>query len=112
MSAEVITFEGVHLLYGRTLALDLEELRFGAGERVFVLGHSGSGKTTLSRLVKGRLRASTGQVRVLGLDPWAADRKERRRVQRGRKVSTRSIARALTWSLGRLRRRETDLRAP
>jgi GT2 family glycosyltransferase len=44
-----------------------------------------------------------------GLGPILA---ERRRVQRGRKVSTRSIARALTWSLGRLRRRETDLRAP
>lgn len=79
---DVIRFHDVHLLFGRTLALDLEELRIGPGERVFVLGHSGSGKTTLSRLVKGRLRPSTGTVSVLGMDPATSDRRERRKVQR------------------------------
>jgi GT2 family glycosyltransferase len=44
-----------------------------------------------------------------GLGPVLA---ERRRVQRGRRVSTRAIAKALTWSLGKLRRRDTDLRPP
>lgn len=81
-TAPVIRLEDVHVLFGRTLALDVEELVFGAGERVFVLGHSGSGKTTLSRLVKGRLRPSTGRVSVLGHDPATADRRQRRRIQR------------------------------
>jgi GT2 family glycosyltransferase len=43
-----------------------------------------------------------------GLQPILA---ERRRVQSGRRVSTRTIARAMTWSLGKLRRRDADLRA-
>lgn len=82
MTETVIRLDDVHVLFGRILALDVEELAFGAGERVFVLGHSGSGKTTLSRLVKGRLRPSTGRVTVLGHDPAAADARERRRIQR------------------------------
>jgi len=77
----VIRLDGVHVLFGRTLALDVEALQIGAGERVFVLGHSGSGKTTLSRLIKGRLKPSTGRVRVLGRDP-ANGGGRRRSVQR------------------------------
>lgn len=72
----------VHVLYGTTCALDIEQLAIQPGERVFVLGHSGSGKTTLGRLIKGRQRPSTGQVRVLGGDPAAADRQRRRALQR------------------------------
>ncbi len=44
-----------------------------------------------------------------GLGPVLA---ERRRVQGSRKVTTRAIAKALTWNLGKLLRRDTDLRAP
>jgi len=79
--AAVIQLEKVHVLYGSTLALDVERLAVGAAERVFVLGASASGKTTLARLVKGRLRPSTGTVRVLGQDP-AASGAERRGIQR------------------------------
>ncbi len=78
----VIHLEGIHVLFGRTLALDFEALEIGAGERVFILGHSGSGKTTLSRLIKGRLKPSTGSVRVLGVDPAAPESKARRSIQR------------------------------
>ncbi len=77
----VMELEKVHVLYGSTLALDVERLAVGAAERVFVLGASGSGKTTLARVVKGRLRPSTGTVRVLGQDPAAAGA-ERRAIQR------------------------------
>ncbi len=76
----IVELESVHVLYGSTLALDIESLEIGAGERVFVLGHSGSGKTTLARLIKGRLRPSTGTVRVLGRNPAAV--RDRRRRQR------------------------------
>ena len=67
--SSVIRLRGVHLLYGTTCALDVERLDVSAGERVFVLGHSGSGKTTLSRIIKGRVRPSTGIVEVLGQNP-------------------------------------------
>ena len=73
----VIRLTGIHVLYGRQLALDLELLEIGSGERVFVLGHSGSGKTTLSRLIKGWLRPSTGTVEVLGSDPATGKRSDR-----------------------------------
>ena len=76
----VVLLDSVHVLFGSTLALDVERLEITAGERVFVLGHSGSGKTTLSRLIKGRTRPSTGSVRVLGEDPGATEgRRERQR---------------------------------
>lgn len=78
----VIQLESVHALYGRTLALDVERLSIGPGERVFVLGHSGSGKTTLSRLIKGRLEPSTGRINVLGCDPAIPDPARRRSIQR------------------------------
>ena len=78
----VIELDGVHALLGRTLALDVEKLRISSGERVFVLGRSGSGKTTLSRLVKGRLQASTGRVKVLDTDPVPAQPDARRAIQR------------------------------
>lgn len=81
-AAPVVRLEGIHVLFGRTLALDLEKLEIGAGERVFVLGHSGSGKTTLSRLIKGRLKPSTGRVRVLEVDPATSEARARRAIQR------------------------------
>ncbi len=37
---------------------------------------------------------------------------ERRRVQSSRTVGTRAIAKALTWNIGKLRRRDSDLRVP
>jgi phosphonate transport system ATP-binding protein len=78
----MIEIKDVHVLFGSTLALDLESLRIEAGERVFVLGHSGSGKTTLSRLIKGRLRPTSGTVRVLGEDPASPRPRVRREIQR------------------------------
>jgi len=78
----MIEVRDVHVLFGRTLALDLQKLSIEAGERVFVLGHSGSGKTTLARLLKGRLRPTTGTVRVLGKDPASSQPKIRREIQR------------------------------
>ena len=78
----VIRLRNVHALYGRSLALDVEQLFVGPGERVFVLGHSGSGKTTLSRLIKGRLEPSTGTTTVLGGDPADSEARKRRAIHR------------------------------
>ena len=78
----VIQLNDIHVLYGKECALDVEQMQFTGGERVFVLGHSGSGKTTLSRLIKGRQKPSTGEVRVLGTDPADPDRRIRRAIQR------------------------------
>jgi len=78
----VIRLRDLHLLYGRTCALDVERLEIRAGERVFVLGHSGSGKTSLSRIIKGRTKPSTGEVEVLGMSPHELERDAFRELQR------------------------------
>lgn len=78
----LIRARDLHVLFGTTRALSIEQLEIGAAERVFVLGHSGSGKTTLARLVKGRLRPSTGRIEVFGADPADPNTRVRRQVQR------------------------------
>lgn len=80
--APIVRFEGVHVLYGNLLALDIERLDIRPGERIFFLGRSGSGKTTLSKLIKGRLRPSTGRITVIGSNPAVETRRQRRDIQR------------------------------
>lgn len=46
--------------------VDIERWQVSAGEKVFVQGPSGSGKSTLLNLVSGMLRATSGEVSVLG----------------------------------------------
>lgn len=78
----VIEIRGVRVVYGAAQALAIENLRIHSGERVFVLGRSGSGKTTLSRIIKGRLKPTSGHVSVLGRDPFTSDSESRRAFQR------------------------------
>jgi energy-coupling factor transport system ATP-binding protein len=54
------------------------ELR--AGEYVGVVGPNGGGKSTLVRLLNGLLRANSGGVRVVGLDPATEPFEVRRKV--------------------------------
>lgn len=49
-------------------ALRVRALRIGPGDTLAVTGPSGSGKTTLVNLLAGILTASSGSVRVVGLD--------------------------------------------
>ena len=77
-----IELSGVHVLYGETMALDIEELTIQSGERVFILGRSAAGKSTLSQVIKGRIRPSTGTVKVLGFDPGNGKTLQRRINQR------------------------------
>ena len=51
-------------------ALDTLDLDVQRGELVGLLGRNGAGKTTTIKLCCGLLRPTTGQVRVLGHEPW------------------------------------------
>ena len=62
--------------------LSIDRLRIGRGERVAVIGPSGAGKSTLLRSIKGYVRPSQGKIEVMGVNPWTARRRERRRVGR------------------------------
>lgn len=54
-------------------ALQDVTLRVPNGSVMGIVGESGSGKSTLGRVILRLLRPSAGQVRINGLDPFAAD---------------------------------------
>jgi ABC-2 type transport system ATP-binding protein len=64
----------LHKSFGRTKALDGLDLQVPAGEVHGFLGPNGAGKSTTVRVLLGLLRkdpgAASGEVRVLGGDPW------------------------------------------
>lgn len=66
----VIEIEQLVKSYGKVHALRGLALRVQAGEVHGFLGPNGAGKTTTMRILLGLLRASSGQVRVFGRDPY------------------------------------------
>jgi ABC-2 type transport system ATP-binding protein len=65
-----ISVEGLVKHFGATRALDRLDLSVATGEVHGYLGPNGAGKTTTIRVLLGLLRADSGQVRLLGGDPW------------------------------------------
>jgi ABC-2 type transport system ATP-binding protein len=66
----VISMTGVVKRFGSTRALDGLDLSVAEGEVHGFLGPNGAGKTTTLRVLLGLLRIESGQVSVLGMDPW------------------------------------------
>jgi ABC-2 type transport system ATP-binding protein len=56
--------------FGATRALDGLDLEVATGEVHGFLGPNGSGKSTTIRVLLGLLRPDSGDVRLLGGDPW------------------------------------------
>jgi ABC-2 type transport system ATP-binding protein len=67
---EAITISGLVKTFGPTRALDGLDLEVDRGEVHGFLGPNGSGKTVTIRILLGLLRRDSGDVRVLGGDPW------------------------------------------
>ncbi|WP_328446128.1 ABC transporter ATP-binding protein [Amycolatopsis sp. NBC_00438] len=69
-----IAISGLHKSFGRTKALDGLDLQVPTGEVHGFLGPNGAGKSTTVRVLLGLLRkdpgADSGDVRLLGGDPW------------------------------------------
>ena len=65
----VISLDRVGKQYGKTPAVRELSLSVERGEMFGLIGPDGAGKTTTIRLICGLLRADTGGVRVLDLDP-------------------------------------------
>ncbi|MGQ7957978.1 ABC transporter ATP-binding protein [Pseudomonas sp. SP16.1] len=66
-----VEIRGVSQRYGRMTVLHGLDLTLGEGEVLGLFGHNGAGKTTTMKLILGLLRASEGQVSVLGRSPNA-----------------------------------------
>src|SRR5512144_2911484 len=69
MSNPVIQLSSLSRRFGEKNAVDRLTLDVRAGEIFGFLGHNGAGKTTTVRLLNGVLKPTSGQTRVLGLDP-------------------------------------------
>ena len=65
-----ISISGLHKAFGRTKALDGLDLQVPVGEVHGFLGPNGAGKSTTVRVLLGLLHADSGDVRLLGGDPW------------------------------------------
>ena len=69
MDTKVITINQLTRRFKETVAVDNLSLEVHAGEIFGFLGHNGAGKTTTVRLLNGVIEATSGSMRVLGLDP-------------------------------------------
>ena len=69
MSQTVVDVNNLSRTFGGTAALDDVSFRATAGQVHGLVGSNGAGKTTLLKHLLGLLRATTGSVRVFGLDP-------------------------------------------
>lgn len=76
----VIRTSGLTKRFGRTLALNGLELAVGSGEVHGFLGPNGAGKSTTIRILLGLVRATSGDARVFGLDPWTHAQEVRSRL--------------------------------
>lgn len=68
--SDVISIRKLVKTFGSTRALDGLDLTVPAGEVHGFLGPNGSGKTVTIRILLGLLRATDGEVQILGGDPW------------------------------------------
>jgi ABC-2 type transport system ATP-binding protein len=76
-SDPVARLVGVGKKYGAATALDGLDLSLRAGEIVALLGPNGAGKSTAVRLMLGLAGATSGTVRIFGVDPRKATARTR-----------------------------------
>ncbi|MBX8631299.1 MAG: ABC transporter ATP-binding protein [Thermoplasmata archaeon] len=66
--------------YGSLVAVDHLNLRIRKGEVYSLLGPNGAGKTTTIEMLEGMRKRTSGDIRILGLDPWKNAQRIRRKV--------------------------------
>lgn len=79
MTEPIIALSGLTKAFGKKQVLKGVDLEIPRGAVVGLLGTNGAGKSTLIKCLLGLFRASAGEVRILGEDPWSlsAEAKER-----------------------------------
>jgi ABC-2 type transport system ATP-binding protein len=70
-----IVVEDLRKSYGDVHAVKGVTFTVEDGECVAMLGPNGAGKTTTLEILEGYLQRDAGTVKVLGTDPWKADRR-------------------------------------
>jgi len=77
---DAITVTGLHKSYGSFEAVAGIDLHVREGEVFALLGPNGAGKTTTVEILEGFRKASSGDVRVLGMDPARGGRTLREQI--------------------------------
>lgn len=80
MSEPVIKTQELTRVFGDKTAVDSLSIELNAGSILGFLGVNGAGKTTTIRMLMGHLHPESGQVNVLGTDPWDWSQSQRCRV--------------------------------
>jgi ABC-type multidrug transport system ATPase subunit len=78
-SSDVVELRSVTRTFGDVTAVNDITWSVEAGGVLGLLGHNGAGKTTTLRLISGVLAATSGTVRVFGMDPVEHGAQVRRR---------------------------------
>lgn len=68
-----IRIRGLRKAYGGVVAVDGIDLDIGRGETFALLGPNGAGKSTTVEILEGYRLRTSGEVRVLGVDPAHGD---------------------------------------
>jgi ABC-2 type transport system ATP-binding protein len=76
----VIEIHGLHKRYGDHEAVRGIDLTVRRGEIFAFLGPNGAGKTTTVEILEGFREKTSGEVSVLGTDPWKASARWRERI--------------------------------
>lgn len=70
MPTPIIEIKNLTKYYGKTQALDKVNFKVEKGEVYGFIGPNGAGKSTTLRILMGMIRKNSGEVKVLGKDPW------------------------------------------
>ncbi len=65
-----ITLVGVAKRFGKKEVLNGLDLTVPRGSVTALLGRNGAGKSTLLKMLTGLMPRDSGEIRVLGMDPW------------------------------------------
>jgi len=76
----VVRTRGLTKRYGSLTAVDRLDIEVHPGEIFGLLGQNGAGKTTTILMLLGLTEPTSGQARVMGLDPTREPRRVKRRV--------------------------------
>ena len=66
---EMISGSGLTKYFGKFKALSHLDISLKKGQCLGLLGSNGAGKSTTIRIITGQIRPSSGEIRVMGIDP-------------------------------------------
>lgn len=97
----VIAVHGLRKIYAGAPVVDGISFKVAPGEIFGILGPNGAGETTTVECLQGLRRGESGQVSVLGMDPWRDASRMRPRIGSQLQESGLSVPRRLVARLVR-----------